>query len=95
MKHITIIVAKGAILGNIEGPRQVFAEVNQLLESIGRPPLFEIQLAGFTSQSLLNDGLYTIATDPVNSIKSTNLVIIPAMYGNLKRAVELNKDFIP
>jgi transcriptional regulator GlxA family with amidase domain len=95
MKHITIIVTKGAILGNIEGPRQVFTEVNQLLESMGKPSLFEIQLAGLSSESQLNDGLYTILTDPIQDIRTTDLIIIPAMYGNLKKAVEDNRDFIP
>ncbi|MGA9294123.1 MAG: helix-turn-helix domain-containing protein [Ignavibacteriaceae bacterium] len=95
MKHITVIVTKGAILGNIEGPRQVFTEVNQLLESMGKPAFFKIQLAGLTNQSMLNDGLYNIATDPISEIKSTDLVIIPAMYGNLRKAVNDNRDFIP
>jgi transcriptional regulator GlxA family with amidase domain len=95
MKHITIIVTKGAILGNIEGPRQVFTEVNQLFESMGKSPLFKIQLAGLSNESQLNEGLYTIATDPINDIKITDLIIIPAMYGNLKKAVYDNRDFIP
>ena len=95
MKHITIIVTKGAILGNIEGPRQVFTEVNQLFESLGKSPLFKIQLAGLSNESQLNEGLYTIATDPINDIKITDLIIIPAMYGNLKKAVYDNRDFIP
>jgi transcriptional regulator GlxA family with amidase domain len=95
MKHITIIVTKGAILGNIEGPRQVFTEANELLKSMGKPPLFKIQLAGLSKKSQLNDGLYTIVTDPINEIKKTDLIIIPAMYGNLQTAVDNNKNFIP
>ena len=95
MKHITIIVTKDAILGNIEGPRQVFTEVNQLFESMGKPPLFEIRLAGLSKKSRLNDGLYTIETDPIGDVKSTDLLIIPAMYGNLRKAVNDNRDFIP
>jgi len=95
MKRISILVTKGAILGNIEGPRQVFTEVNQLLASMGKPPMFEIQLAGLKKESSLNDGLYTITTEPVKNIKKTDLVIIPAMYGNLQKAVEDNKEFIP
>lgn len=95
MKHISIIVSKGAILGNIEGPRQVFTEVNQLLERMQMPPLFKIQLAGLSKVSQLNDGLYTISTDPLSEIEKTDLIIIPAMYGDLKKAVENNKDFIP
>lgn len=95
MKHLTIIVTKGAILGNIEGPRQIFTEVNQFLETTGRKALFEVQMAGLSNQSCLNDGLYTILTNPISTIKKTDLIIIPAMYGNLKKAVELNKEFIP
>jgi transcriptional regulator GlxA family with amidase domain len=95
MKRISILVTKGAILGNIEGPRQVFTEVNEFLASIDKPPMFEIQLAGLKKESLLNDGLYTIITEPIKNIKETDLVIIPAMYGNLQKAVENNKEFVP
>jgi transcriptional regulator GlxA family with amidase domain len=95
MKHVSIIVSKGAILGNIEGPRQVFTEVNELLASMGKPPLFKIQLVGLSKESQLNDGLYTISTDLMSSVEKTDLVIIPAMYGDLSKAVEVNRDFIP
>ena len=95
MKHISILVAKGAILGNIEGPRQVFTEVNQFLESMGKSPLFKIQLVGLSGESQLNDGLYTISTFQLNEIEKTDLVIIPAMYGDLKKAIALNQDFVP
>ncbi len=95
MKHITIVVTKGAILGNIEGPRQVFTEVNELMERNGKPQMFKIQLAGLTNESLLNNGLYTITTTPIEKVKKSDLIIIPAMYGNLNKAVEDNKDFIP
>jgi len=95
MKHISIIVTKGAILGNIEGPRQVFTEVNEFLARIEKPPLFKIQLVGLSKESQLNEGLYTISTDQINDIERTNLIIIPAMYGDLRKAVGLNQDFIP
>lgn len=95
MKHISIIVTKDAILGNIEGPRQVFTEVNQLLERMQQPPLFKIQLVGLSNASQLNEGLYTISTDLLDDVGKTDLIIIPAMYGDLKKAVETNKEFIP
>ncbi len=95
MKHITIIVTKGAILGNIEGPRQVFEEVNQFLHSKGMRPLFKVSLAGLSEKSRLNDGLYTISTEYYKDIKKTDLIIIPAMYGELKKAVEMNREFVP
>ena len=95
MKHISIIVSKGAILGNIEGPRQVFTEANQFLQSVGKQPLFDVHLIGLSDESKLNEGLYTISTELMSSINKTDLVIIPAMYGDLQKAIEENKDFIP
>lgn len=95
MKRVSIIVTKGAILGNIEGPRQVFTEVNQLLQSRGQAPFFEIELVGLSKTSQLNDGLYTISTKSIYEVKDTDLIIIPAMYGNLNKAIEANKEFIP
>jgi transcriptional regulator GlxA family with amidase domain len=95
MIHISIFVARGAILGNIEGPRQVFTEVNNLFESMGKPPLFNVKLLGLSKESKLNDGLYSISTELLNDIEKTDLIIIPAMYGNLEEAIEQNKEFIP
>lgn len=95
MKHISIVVTNGAILGNIEGPRQVFTEANQYLESIGKQPLFKVELVSLFEKAKLNDGLYTIMTKPLSEINNTDLVIIPAMYGDLQKAIEANKDFIP
>jgi len=95
MKHISIIVSKWAILGNVEGPRQVFTEANQYLESTGRQPLFEVHLVSLSTKAQLNDGLYTISTNSINEIKKTDLIIIPAMYGDLQKAIQNNEDFIP
>ena len=95
MKHISIIVSKGAILGNIEGPRQFFTEANQFLESTGRSALFKVELVSLGKEAELNDGLYTVSTKMLSEVKKTDLVIIPAMYGDLQKAVETNKDFIP
>jgi len=95
MKHVSIIVTKGAILGNIEGPRQIFAEVNNFLAMKEDPPIFDIHLIALDGKAKLNDGLYTVSTDTLNEIEKTDLIIIPAMYGDLNAAIVSNKQFIP
>lgn len=95
MKNISIIVAKGAILGNIEGPRQMFAEVNHFLAVKGGSPFFNVQLVSLTNDAQLLDGLYTISTIPLNHIQKTDLIIIPAMYGELSKAIDDNRELIP
>lgn len=95
MKHISIIVTKDAILGNIEGPNRLFTEANQYLENTGRNSLFKIELVSLSKESQLNDGLYTISTKLLSEIIKTDLKIIPAMYGDLHVAIENNREFIP
>lgn len=96
MKTITILVPKGAILGSIEGPRQLFTQVNQFFKSKGAEPPFKVQLAGLTKETLISGGLYTIHSDILlNDIAQTDLVVIPAIDGDMKSAIEVNKDFVP
>ena len=96
MKHITILVPRGAVLGSIEGPRLVFAEVNALLKRMGKPPLFHIQLAGLSRETPVCGGMYTVYPDVLTeSIQRTDLVVIPALDGDLTEALEANREYIP
>lgn len=96
MKDITILVPKGAILGSIEGPRQLLTGVNAYFAGMGKPPVFNVQLAGLTRETKLSRGLYTITADHlISEVTKTDLVIIPAIDGDINEALEQNKDFIP
>ncbi|HEX8041918.1 MAG TPA: helix-turn-helix domain-containing protein [Chryseosolibacter sp.] len=96
MKSVTILVPKGAILGSIEGPRQLFTGANQYAASMGKPPLFNIELVGLERETPLIRGMYTIRTDKViKDVAKTDLVVIPAIDGDLRKGIEDNKDFIP
>lgn len=96
MKHISILVPEGALLGNVEGPRQLFSCVNDFLASQGKSPLFEVQLVGISSQTKLNNGLYTITPDRlIGDVGRTDLIIVPACDGDMKRAVEVNQGYVP
>ena len=96
MKHISILVPQGAILGSIEGPRQVFTEVNKFLVQLGKPPLFRIQLVGLSPEVKAHNGIYIINTDTlIQHVKETKLIIIPALDGDMVKTLEGNKDFIP
>lgn len=96
MKHVSILVPQKAILGSIEGPRQVFTEVNKYLKSLGKPPLFDVQLVGLTENVPAAGGKYTVHVDVLaDSISKTDLIIIPAIDGDLPETVELNKAILP
>jgi len=97
MKHISILVPEGdSSLTNIEGTHQIFNQVNSFLKQAGKPPLFEVQLVGLNAQSRMKKGLFSIHPEAlINDVDHTDLIIIPALQGNMTQSLEQNKDFIP
>jgi transcriptional regulator GlxA family with amidase domain len=96
MKIITILVPEGAVLASIADPRYMFTAANELLKSSGKKSEFIVQLAGLTKEVKLNEGLFTINTDIlIDEVVHTDLIIIPAISGDIEKAVEINKGFSP
>ena len=96
MKHVSILVPEEAVLASIVDARTMFTGANEFLESTGKPPIFKVEFVGLSKEVKLYKGLFTINTDVlVQNIKKTDLVIIPALGGNMKTSLQLNKDFIP
>jgi len=96
MKHISILVPKGAILGSLEGSRQLLTQVNEFFKARGADPIFKVQLVGLSKETPLTGGLFTVNTNAViEEVKKTDLIIIPALDGDIKDAIENNRDFIP
>jgi transcriptional regulator GlxA family with amidase domain len=61
-----------------------------------RPPVFKIQLVGLSREIPQRNGLYTVQPDVlIDEVKKTDLIIIPAMHGDLPKAMEMNKAFLP
>ncbi len=96
MKHISILVPQGAILGSIEGPRQVLTEANKFLENTGRPSLGQVQLVGLSKEVPAAGGKYTVYTDAlVGDVPATNLILIPALDGDMGERLVQNQAFVP
>lgn len=97
MKHISILVPAGhTSLPNIDGTHQILSFANLFCEQMGKLPVFKIQLVGLKNEISQRNGLYTIAPEKIyTEIKKTDLIIIPAMHGDMKKAIEDNKAFMP
>lgn len=96
MKHITILVPNQAVLVSIDNPRCLFSGVNDFLQEAGKPPIFNIQLVGLSKEVRLHKGSFSVHTDGLlKDVKKTDLVIIPALDGDMKTALEANQDFVP
>ena len=96
MKHVSILVPAKAILGSVEGPRQVFTEVNKFLNSIGRPAMFKVQLVGIKNETPAAGGKYIVYADAlITELDKTDLIIIPALDGDMLTTLAENEAFIP
>lgn len=96
MKSISILVPNSAVMEAIADPRYMFTAANQFLEASGRPPLFDVQLVGHTKEVPQLDGIFTVRTDKLlHEVQHTDLIVIPALFGNMKQAVEANREAIP
>jgi len=96
MVHISILVPQGAILASLEGSRQLFTQVNQFFKMRGASPLFKVELVALTRETKVSGGLFTVNANAIlEEVTKTNLVIIPAIDGDLKQALEDNKAFVP
>ena len=96
MKHITILVPERAVPAAIVDSRYMFTAVNGFLEEEGKGPLFNVQLIGSSPEVTLQDGLITIHPDGLlKDITQTDLIIVPAISGDLKEGIELNREFFP
>lgn len=96
MKHISILVPNEAVLASIDDPRYMFTAVNEFLEAAGKKPLFHVQLIGLANEVRLHKGSFTVHTDAlIHEVRHTDLIFVPALTGDLTKALEVNQEFIP
>ena len=95
MKHITILATATSNLGSIDNPRRAFLAVNHYLQQNGEDPLFKVEIAGCSQSILLDNGVCTIHPDvQIKNLKRTDLIIIPAIEGDIKKGIEQSRDCI-
>jgi transcriptional regulator GlxA family with amidase domain len=80
----------------IADPQYLFSAVNQFMVAAGKEPLFDVHLVGLKREVKINNGLFTITTSQlVDEVTQTDLVIIPALFGDMPSAITANKQLLP
>ena len=96
MKHVSILIPKGQYsIVNIGGSFQIMNWANDVFFQQTRTRLFEIEFVGHAKPANDKDGFYTV-TPPktITDIEKTDLIIIPAVHGDLKEAININTEVI-
>lgn len=96
MKTVSILVPESSVMQAIADPQYLFSAVNQFLAVSGRKPLFNIQLVGAKKEVKLNGGMFSVHTDKqLKEVAKTDLVVIPALFGDMQAAIAQNKALLP
>lgn len=96
MIKIAILVPESCVMQAIADPRYLFSAVNQFLQAQGRDAIFDVKLVGAAPQVALQFGTFIVQTEKLLSDSATyDLVIIPALFGNMREAIKLNERMVP
>jgi transcriptional regulator GlxA family with amidase domain len=83
-------------MASIVDPRTIFAGVNDFLVAAGKEPAFKVQLVGHAKQVRLTGGQFSVHTDALlEDVSKTDLVIIPAIGGDLEATIKKNRHYLP
>ncbi|MBK8494752.1 MAG: helix-turn-helix domain-containing protein [Chitinophagaceae bacterium] len=96
MKNVSILVPETAVIEAVADPHYMFKAVNQFLQASGKAPLFNVQLVAVHKEVKLENSLFTVHIDKqLKEVNKTDLIFIPALSGDMKTALELNKALVP
>ncbi|MBO9727236.1 MAG: helix-turn-helix domain-containing protein [Chitinophaga sp.] len=94
MIKIFILAVRNAGVASIVDCQQVFTMVNTFLTERGKKALFEVRLAGITDDVNYNGGLFKVKPEVrLQDIQTADLIIIPALTGDMTTAVMLNTPY--
>jgi transcriptional regulator GlxA family with amidase domain len=90
------VVPEESVPAAIVDPRYMFTAINMFFQQTGKEPAFDVELVGLTRQVSLVNSMFAVNTDRVlKEVKKTDLIIIPALSGDISKALEMNREFVP
>ena len=96
MKKISVYVPENAVIEAITPAYRLFKTANEFLSASGKKPMFQVEYVGLKRAVEANDGEYIVKTDrTLDTVKSTDLIVLPAIYGNIDGAIKANQKAIP
>jgi transcriptional regulator GlxA family with amidase domain len=93
MKRISLIAPEGEFsIVNLDLSRQLFKWVNENAPS----PQFNIEIVGLSREVKPSGEIYSVRTDKlVREVDTTDVIIIPATFGNPEEVRRMNQELVP
>ena len=95
MKQVTIVVPDCKVnLNSIAGAYEILSRADGFWQKMGKQSRLQIQIAGFVTESKVEDSYFSIHPRDLSKIKRTDFVIIPSIFEDYQVAVKKNKILI-
>jgi hypothetical protein len=95
--HVSIMIPQGhAVVNSILRAFNIFNWVNECLVGNGQRPLFDLHLVGVAPRADLYGGIASVMPDlTLADAFSSDLIIIPALAGDISEGLKNHAPFIP
>ena len=94
--NISVYVPENSVIEAVTPAYRGFKTANEFLVATGKQPFFDVEYVGLRRSVNTNDNEYTVRTNRLlKDVEQTDLLVIPALYGNVQMAVNANKPAIP
>lgn len=91
MKHVIILIPDGELnINSVAGAYEILDRANQYWKKIGNRSMLDIKIAGFVSESKVNNNYFTVTPTDIRSIDRTDLLIIPSIFGDYESTLRKN-----
>lgn len=95
MKHITILVPDCELnLNSVAGAWEILTRANDYWQAIGNRSKLDICVAGFVKESVMSKGYFTVHPTDIKTVKKTDLLLIPSIFGDIKETIAKNDALI-
>jgi transcriptional regulator GlxA family with amidase domain len=96
MKSIAIVIAENAVVSGITDTIRLFDKANELLQARGTNRMFDVSLVGFSREIFVgNKNLFFRADKTLGEIVNADLIIIPALAGDIIKSTQQNRHYFP
>lgn len=94
--QISVFVPEYGTIEAITPPYRAFLTANQILAASGKDPVFSVEYVGLSEYVPANNGEYIIKTSRrLCEVAHTDLVVIPPVFGDIAKGIEMNAAAIP
>ncbi len=94
MKHVSILPLYDATVTSIDSAHQIFTRVNDFMRYQGKPPFYQVEIAGTEKTMQLANGMYTLHVDKtIDQVTKTDVIVLPLLCGDFPKAIARNQGY--